>query len=584
MNKNKRMPNSANQTRSQKGNILLLILVCTSLIIVPLVLLISQGGLYIIDRERAKNAVDAAALLAANDISRVIIEDPHFGYISLSNYPPNGEGTLAGDGEPLPVTSINTLMGTIRQISILGQVIQNKTISNLAEMDRQSLHSSIDILNSTLKEATEKNSRENLLDNQGKKIEISKDVLEFLKSNSPPSMMLESVEIENGWLACPSRSSIALPRPAQYEHVEKDQSIDGEYRAFVDIPLEEKEFTFAALGKSSALVSVSGFKPADTKHINSIVKVSATFVRNSKFKNMLPFGVEAPNRIKIAAAAQPFTMDDTGPAGVMTLRFGGGNVSGLASWSDLLRKDNFHDRQVMSYQAVRGDYPLDPLAVMRPSMMDAAEGASEQFAEHLYYWLRNGHLRPSLSSIIDLLNQTFHARPNEIYAYEFNNSGNISRRVITKDPFPRGFTSEYQVSTTVDTGLNSGINPIIIFRNNVKRLGKNTGGKHAGQPIAGNPLNWCELAEYGGDDFIAGAVRKGRLATGLTLLNPGDKNSAFRGFDGKTICLQPRKSYYSGGLAVDIEIGGLPSAEPEPEPDAQTISQMRNARGGYSRH
>ncbi len=135
------------------------------------------------------------------------------------------------------------------------------------------------------------------------------------------------------------------------------------------------------------------------------------------------------------------------------------------------------------------------------------------------------------------------------------------------------------MSPTVDTRPNSVNNPIIIFRKNDKRLGTQTGGKHAGQPIAGTPLNWCELSEYGGDDFIAGAVRKGRLASGLTLLNPSGGNSVFRGFDGKTICLQPRKSYYSGGLAVDIEIGGINL--PKQDMDSSTITAIKGARGAF---
>lgn len=587
--------------RSNKGNILLLILACTCLILVPLLILVAQGGFYFVDRDRAKNAVEAAALVAANDLSRVIINDSEFGYVSLSNFPPNGEGTLARDGEALPVTGINTLMGTIRQIAILGHELQNSTLKELAEDDRESLESTIDDLNAALSgalESHEDNNRKNansakgpsrarasqgakLEDNHGQKIDIEKDVADFLKAHLPPSLKLESIELENGWLSSAARSSVPLPSPQNFSHIEKGQAIDNEYRAFVDVPLFDKSYTFAGLGKSSGLVSAADFQPADDKHINSIVRVKAVFVRNSEFKRMLPFGMDAPGKIEIAAAAQPYSMDDSGPAGVMTLRFCGSSVPGMHTWRDLLEPSNFHDRMTMTYQALGGDYPLDPLARMRPSKLDSADGTSQQFAEHLYYWLRNGHLRPRIGSIIDMLSQRFQSRPNDLYAYEFKNDGNISRRVIAKSPFPPGVTSESQVSTTVDTCTTSGINPIIIFRNNVKRLGTETGGKHAGQPIAGNPLNWCELAEYGGDDFIAGAVHKGRLATGLTLVNPFDAQSSFRGADGKTICLQPRKSYYSGGLAVDIEIGGL--VQPTEKVEETTISLIKNGRGGYTR-
>lgn len=589
------------RTRNQQGNILLLILMCVALIVVPLIILACQGGLYSIDRDRAKNAVEAAALLAANDLSRIIIDDDQFGYVSLSNFPANGEGTMAQDGEPLPVTSINTLMGTIRQLAILGSEIQNQTISELAEDDRKSLESTVTDLNDALSAAvkteagigeksksiqarSDNNSQHSIheipKDNHGQKVEIAKDVGEFLQAHLPASLKLESIEIETGWLKNSGNSSIPLPSPVALAKVEKGQVADQGYRAFVDIPFHQKSYTFAGLGKSTSLVNINDFRDADDDHINSIIKVKATFKRNNQIKNAVSFGVETPDRIAIAAAAQPYILDESGPAGVMTLRFSGGSVTGLHTWSEFLQTNNFHDRQIMTYQPLRGDYPVDPLTIMRPSKLDSADGTAQQFAEHLYYWLRNGHLRPSMGSIIEMLSQRFQSGPNDIYAYEFSNNGTIARRIIARDPFPIGFTAENQVSTTIDTCTTAGATPIIMFHNNVKRLGKKTGGKHAGQPIAGNPLNWCELAEYGGDDFIANAMRKGKLATGMALANPTDAHSSFRTLDGKLIVLQPRKSSYSGGLAVDIEIGGLNIKQAGV--DAQTISLIKNARGAYA--
>ena len=48
-----------------------------------------------------------------------------------------------------------------------------------------------------------------------------------------------------------------------------------------------------------------------------------------------------------------------------------------------------------------------------------------------------------------------------------------------------------------------------------------------------------------------------------TQTNDGYSNNAFLNFSGATLAMQPRRSYYSGGLALDIEIGGTmpPSME-----------------------
>jgi hypothetical protein len=243
----------------------------------------------------------------------------------------------------------------------------------------------------------------------------------------------------------------------------------------------------------------------------------------------------------------------------------------------------FQDKKITTYDVVSGDYPLDNEARMVPHESEMLLTSSQQFAEHLYCWLRNGGLRPRIDSVLTMVSDSFKSDPKQIYAYEFAKDGKISRRILQKDPFPVGVTADEQFSSTVDTRIQNGVSPIIIFRNNVKRLGTEHGGKHAGQPLAGNPLNWCEIPEYGGDEHQALHLGKGRLGTGLTLVDPTgsidpdlaihDKNfSLFRQLDGKSMCMQPRRSFYSGGLALDIEIGG--TTPPDMERDVLSMRRM----------
>lgn len=567
--------------RNARGSMLIIIILTVAFLIVPLVIFVSQIGFYSVDQERVKSAVEAASLLAANDLSRVFIDDPTFGFVSLSNYPPNGKATLAPDGESLPVIGINTLVGTLRQNAILAHELVNPTLEKLVEEDRQASESTIDDLNAALRQAVQKETPSTMTDIYGRRIEPMKDVTEFLKANLPPDMEIESIEIENGWLTAPTRTTIPIPDPPTLADLKKGSFTDGFYASFLNIPAYGKPFTFAGLGKASALVRSADFRSEVADKINSIVKVECTVVCKSPGRRNMPLGINAPQKIKVAACSQPFTMPDGGPAGLMTIRFSGGPVAGLQSWQDFLKPANFHDRQVNIYEARRGDYPTDPLAHMKLIDSDVTNGTAEQFAQHLYYWLRNGHLRPKLSSVMNMLSLPFQSGPNDIYAYEFGSNGNINRRVIAKDPFFRGLTSDAQESVTVDTSTNYNTNPIIIFRNNVKNLGIQSGGKHGGQPLAGYPLNWCEIADYGGDENIAGRVLKGRLGTGFTLTDPtgGDPSqSIFRGSDGKSICLQPRRSFYSGGLALDIEIGGTKTPVRQ-DLDIATVNAIKRGRG-----
>ncbi|MBX9667723.1 MAG: hypothetical protein K2X93_08905 [Candidatus Obscuribacterales bacterium] len=551
--------------RNCKGNMLLLVLIVTCLILVPLLLTLSHAGFYVIDRDRVQNTVEAAGLLAANDLSKIIINDSSFGYVSLSNHPPIGKGTCAADGEPLPVIGINTLVATIRQNIILAHELGNTTIRRLADRDRTALDTTVKDLNEALTKSLAGNSNERWADIQGNKVDPVKDVEEFLSKHLPNDVRLESVTLSTGWLEGGNRTTIQVPKSTRLYQVEKNQTLSGNYRSFVEVPAQGHSFTFAGLDSTSRLVNRTAFREADERHINSIVRIECVVVRKHPWLPFLTASAESKDKLTCVAYCQPNTLPDIGPKGALTLRFSGQPVPGLQSWSDFLNDNNFQDRQVMTYDVIGGDFPTDREARMHPSQQDVVATTSQQFAEHLYYWLRNGHAQPNIEAVMSMISEPFKSGPNEIYIYEFANDGEISRRVLARDPFPIGVTSESQYSTMADTQIQGSLSPIIIFRNNVKNWGTIDGGKHAGQPLAGTPLNWCELREFGGDEQTASELGKGRLGTQLLVTDPlascddmGNPNiDLFRRSDGKPLALQPRKSFYSGGLAVDIEIGGI---------------------------
>lgn len=570
------------QARQKAGNVLIIILVCLCFIIVPLLLMITQTGVYVIDRSRVQNTVDAAGLIAANDLSKMIMNDKNFGWVSLSNYPPIGKSTCARDGEPLPVIGINTLVGTVRQNTIVAHELGNRAMQNLADVDRAALKETIVDLNSLIKKSLEGNTETKPIDIQGVEIDPRKSASDFLNQHLPNTARLESIEFSNGWLKNGGMSTIKIPQPEQFAQLkpneingivgeQKGKTGDRQYKAFIDVPAFGRSFTFAGLGPSSRLVSGSEFQPADGKHINTIVKIDCVIARKNPWLPFLPAGSDPDTKMHCIAYCQPYTMPDVGPKGLMTLRFSGQPKPGLLSWNDFLNEANFKDKQVVMYDVVGGDFPTDHGSVMTQTDNEIPPGTAQQFGEHLYYWLRNGHLQPSLGAVLAMVNAPFKVGMKDIYAYEFARDGSISRRLLDRDPFPAGVTADAQSSAMADTRVQGGLAPIIIFRDNVKNLGTENGGKHGGQPLAGNPLNWCELRDFGGDEQTALNLSKGRLGTQLTITDP--TNSAptedsnmltdlFRKIDGKPLALQPRRNFYSGGLALDIEIGGIRDFQP----------------------
>jgi hypothetical protein len=530
------------QVRCEKGSILVLIILLAFFLAIPLIISLNQMGVYMIDRDRAQSAVDSACLAAANDVSRILINDPNFGFVSLSNYAPSGKTTLARDGRSLPVTGINTLVGTLRQNTIVAEQLQNQTMLSMVDQDRSCLNATIDKLNSIISESVSGNGSVNY-DVHGDLIDPVEDVMQCLHDNLPKYIEVESVTLSNGWLSDGGSTTIAIPEPAKLSDVEETNIVGGNYRAFVDIPVGKRSFTFAGLGAASSLADASQFQVADDNHICSIVKIDCTF----RLKNLpfAAFGMKVGHKLRCVACSQPFAQDDTAVKGAMTLTFSGGSAPGLENWIDLLKPGSFQDNKVTQYDVEGGDYPIDSDARMKEPQAQDGLSTSKEFAQHLYYWLRNGRLAAKLESVLQMLSEPFRNCSDQVYVYEFTESGKISRKQIPRDPANIPVVADRQSSYTADTMTPSGQSPLIVFRDNVMHLGTLYGGKHGGQPLTSESFKNSELEKYWLNEQWSLKSPKA---------NPGAKDH---------------------GLAVDIEIGGTNQSTAQSSADADVASMAR---------
>src|ERR1700733_2547676 len=79
------------------GNVTFLIICITVFLLIPIGLCIWHFVWLLHQQQRVQAALDAAALQAANDLSRITINDPNFGFIAIANAPPIGSGTLTAN-------------------------------------------------------------------------------------------------------------------------------------------------------------------------------------------------------------------------------------------------------------------------------------------------------------------------------------------------------------------------------------------------------------------------------------------------------------------------------------------------------
>jgi hypothetical protein len=456
--------------------------------------------------------VEAAAKVAAMDLSRIVIKDPEFGYVSLSNHPATGIATRAEDGEPLPVTGINTLIGTVRQNAIIAEELSNDTMRALVDKDTKALESTMKNLSGELTDAiTDSTRKGQCFDINGKAVTPLADVENFLKEHLPADVELESVKLTLGWLDGGAETAVALPQPTNLARVPAADIKLGQYNAFKAYPVGSHSFSFAAVAPQAHLVSQKSFREADSKHFSSIVRIDCKL----RSKN-------APHeQIECAACCQPFSLPDETTRGGMTLRFAGRPVPGLLSWNEFLSNGQFLDNKITTFDIMGGDFPLDKEARMQESSAEIHTTTSQQFAEHLYFWLRNGRLKPRVDAVLAMINEPFNTYANEVYTYEFADDGSISRKVTDGKRFARSVIADGQVAAMADTRVRSGASAIILFRDNVRCTAADS-GKHGGQPLAGYPLTESE--------------------------SPTNHEELLQNF--------PRRKDFRYGLALDIEIGG----------------------------
>lgn len=493
--------------RNNKGSMLILIIAVTILIFVPLFIFISQLGPYFVYRGKAENVVEAAAIVAANDLSKIVMNDSHFGYVSLSNYPATGAATKAKDGEALPVMGINTLIGTLRHNAIIAEAVKNQTMDELVERDYRFLYRTQRDLSARLHDAVN-GMDDACLDIDGNRVSPVDDVREFLSQNLPANMEIESLRMSLGWLDGGSDTTIDVPQPEAYSKVASEDIEDGKYLAFKNYPVGSRWFNFAGVGKQSHMVSTKKFKEADAFHVCSVIRLECTLVSKEDHHSKSDFVV----------CSQPGTRPDEAIRGAMTLRFSGTPMPGLLSWNDFLMNGSFTDNKITSYYVV-GDFPYDANSRMQQSKYQKDDGTAERFAEHFYNWLRNGRMRPRVDSIITMMSQPFDSIPNQVYTYEFQKDGTIRRKTFDGDTFAHPVVADGQYESMADTRIKSGSAAVILFRDNVEQL-SSTSGKHGGQPLAGYPLDGTHTGEA-------------QIAENFS-----------------------KRNSFTDGLALDIEIGG----------------------------
>lgn len=579
-------------TRAQRrrgGNILVFGLVAAVPLLMLFITLLRMQLLGTV-AQRSQTAAEAASLAAAADLSRIVVNDPYYGFVALSDYGPYGKCTLAADGEPLPVLGINGIMATARLQTLLADQLNNDELRRLAQEDVRAAKSSAKLLGDALNASLQPGSRCQARDLDGNVVKPLEHAFQIYSTSLKDGAGIAKEQISQfrltlGWLKDGSDSSTKSPLPENLAAVPAKARVKGNYRAFMDIPACGESFYFAGLSSQPSLARTDQFMNADGKRFCSIVKVDADILlAGTRYSNP----TDAPQCLHKSACAQPSCLPDIGTPGVLAISFKHGMVPGISSIQKILDNEQLNNNKVDILTADGGDFPTDLQSkLISAPQIDSVKTVSQTFAMGFHDWLRTAHNKPRLDSVIDAVSEPFMESTRagsglKLYPnlfYEIDANGRVCVRNLRQNPF---FASDSgighskqkfqpRLSACIYDQQNYALNFnaiiagsyswMMVYRNYTRALGTASGGKHAGQVLPGDPVNWCELTRYGSGPEQAFEKGKGEKALGLQAQGAMYDESAvmlegshFTKRNGSPLSNQPRRSHYSGGLAVYFEL------------------------------
>lgn len=538
------------KARSAAGSMWPIMMVTGCLIIVPLVLFLTHILVSHCAKGEQQSAVDAAALAAAEAIGEIVENDPQFGYVAVTDAPPLGRATTAGDGSSLPVTGINTLLAATRLNALLAEKLDNETMRALAQRDAEACSSAAERLRLAINASCSATGKTGSIDRDGNSMSVFKRAQTAYLRNSGRSARgstLKSLEVEIGWLNAPCSSGMAVIEPVAQSMTVKEQLVGGCYRADIDMPVGQTHFYFAPLSKQASLVDARRFKPSDGKHVCVVVQVSA--------EEEMELEVDRKTIVKSVACAQPAMRQNEAASGRMMVHLPHGLPEGMRSLSDVLQSSALRRSHAEVFTANGGDYPSQDSAALvadeTARSMDNRVGAL--FSQGLFDWLRSTHGRARIDSILAMmqtdLSKSFALDNGASICFTLNEQGTVRAIAFKDNPLGEQIVLDGQLYAQSFDAISTARGTWSMkMRDQVCRLGTKSGGKHAGDLLA----DLVDISPSGQrqDAFVTFAGSDTEAGAPVLRVNESSTNWCASFFPTEL----KRKSYLVGGLAVELEL------------------------------
>ncbi len=476
--------------RTVSGNTLALVAAITAGILV-LILIFALGYIRLTgSNQEQRTAVEAAALAAAKETSRIVINDPNFGFISLSDAAPIGKATIAGDNFFMPVNGINTLMGTIRLDLIIAETLNNPAMKSLAKRDLNNLKLAKENLANEIRQSlTGAGNSKDIDGNQINPYTAAETAYtqNVVRMSGNAQYVVGSMKLTLGSMNAPMQTNVPIPRPSSYANVSDNQSMNNCYMSGMNIPFGGEDFVFAAIGDSLKLVDPRKF----TESLASVPYQMPSVIKAEADQKIQDQTDKTYRTVHAQTCASTASVYDPKPApGTLSISFPDTMPPEITNVNSILELPGLNGATPMDLKkSTSGDYP-EPGTSLTPTVwtLGGTANGSAVISGSYYDWLRRSGARINADQAVKIMTETlinsgglpaihiFTVKPDG--AVQYNND-------LVLDTSPYWVASENQLyAVGLDAlGSTDGNGYDVHVRDYGYAPGTINGGKHGGEPL-----------------------------------------------------------------------------------------------------
>ncbi|MBI5173891.1 MAG: hypothetical protein HY986_13465 [Candidatus Melainabacteria bacterium] len=229
--------------------------------------------------KRLRLPMEQAALAASREMTRIVVEDPKFGYVGLFDAIPLTAYRSGKKTAVKPVRSVNTLLAASRLELLLADRLGSSVLRREAEENFKATFEAARKLETQMERSLKDTDSDTFLDQYGEPVHPYTCGLEAFKNSlkSCPAEVQSYYARRDlpiftlGWSEGAGRTLTRVPHPIREAGLNSSKVWNGFYRPGINASYGGNDFYFSGAGEESKFIPVQTFRKADGKHSSSLV-------------------------------------------------------------------------------------------------------------------------------------------------------------------------------------------------------------------------------------------------------------------------------------------------------------------------